>query len=287
MIGITDARKSLPVLRQEWAGCTRCSLSEHRETVGGSIVFGEGRERGILFLGEGPGATEEREGRPFVGKSGDLLRKFIERYNIGVHYITNIVACRACSPLLDGAGNPVLTQGWGRNPPKMRYKDQPPTTAQIEECSQRVYEEIYMADPIVIVALGQPAATFLSGSSVQISKMRGTPMEIQIPGAGTRALLSDKKQEWVRKVKGQYIMPVEQSQVRYLMVPTFHPAYVLKQQHNMNPNNPFECFAYDLLLAKSIYNRHYEEVSGITPEAYEDGDTPYDILEELNEQERD
>lgn len=283
-----DVRKTLPVLAQEWSGCTRCSLSTHRNLVDGNMVFGEGRPRGILFLGEGPGWAEEAEGRPFVGKSGRLLRKFISHFKIGTYYITNLVACRSCAPVLDAQGNPTFSS-YGKGPPKQRFKDQPPITEQITACAPRVYEEIYMADPIVIVALGQPATVFLKGSTAQISKVRGQSMEASIPGAGHTAVLSAKRKEWVRKVKGQLVMPTERSQVRYLTIPTFHPAYILRMQHNTNPGNPFECFANDIRLAKQIYNRYYEEVTGIVPEAYEDEtdskETPYDILDEIQAEE--
>ena len=279
-----DARKSLPVLAQEWDGCTRCDLSVHRDAVNGSMVFGEGHRRGILFLGEGPGYMEEAEGRPFVGQSGKLLRRFISHFKIDNYYITNLVACRSCAAVTDAQGNPMFTKGWKNSPPRQKFKDQPPVLPQITACSPRLYEEIYMADPIVIVALGQPAAAFLKGSSLQITKARGQAVEVSIPGAGHRAVLSAKRKEWARKVKGQLVMPVEQSQVRYLMIPTFHPAYVLRMQHNTNPNNPFEGFANDIKLAKQIYNRYHEEVSGILPEAYEE-ETPYNILDEMQEEE--
>ena len=141
-----------------------------------------------------------------------------------------------------------------------------------------------MVDPILIVALGQPAAVFLKGSAMQIKKMRGQSMEVAIPGAGWSPVLSAKRKEWLRKVKGQMIMPVGRSQVHYMMLPTFHPTYVLNQQHNINPDNPFENFAKDIKQAKQIYDRYHEEVSGLVPEAYED-ETPYNILEEMQEEE--
>jgi DNA polymerase len=284
-----DVRKSLEVLQGEWAGCTRCQLSEHRILVGGNIVFGEGRPRGILFLGEGPGVTEEAHGRPFIGKSGALLRKFIEHYSIRNYYITNVVACRSCAPVLEADGSPRMTRGFRGRPPEIMQQDQPPLKPQVDACAPRVYEEIYMADPVVIVALGQPAASFLKGSAVKIKQERGIAREVQIPGAGARAALSDKRQEWVRRVKGEVVMPMEQSQVRYLMIPTFHPSFVLRQKYDDGKGNPFECFADDLRLAKILYNRYYEELSGMVPDDYEEGalteGTPYKILDDIEAEE--
>lgn len=253
------------------------------------MVFGEGRQRGILFLGEGPGATEEAYGRPFVGKSGDLLRRFLEHYKIKNHYITNVVACRACAPMTDGNGMPMFTRGRGNIPPMPRYKDQPPTKEQVEACTPRVYEEIYMADPVVIVALGQNAASFLRRTSVKITQERGVATEVEIPGAGFRASVSAKKKEWARKVKGQLVMPTEPSVARYLMIPTFHPSFVLRNKHDEKDNNPFQLLARDIEMAKMLYNRYYIELSGVVPDDYEEdspaADVPYGILEDMEREE--
>ncbi len=278
------------MLKDEWWGCTRCSLSAHRDANNGQMVFGEGRQRGILFLGEGPGATEEAYGRPFVGKSGELLRRFLEHYKIRNHYITNVVACRSCAPMTDALGNPVFSRGRGNQPPLPRYKDQPPNKDQMEACGPRVYEEIYMADPVVIVALGQHAASFLRGVAVKITQERGVAVEVDIPGAGHRAVLSAKKKEWLRKVKGETVMPVEQNQVRYLMIPTLHPAFVLRNKHDEKENNPFALLARDIEMAKMLYNRHYIELTGLVPDDYEDddgvaNDVPYEILDDMEREE--
>lgn len=273
------------MLVDEWFGCTKCTLATHREANQGNMVFGEGRQRGILFLGEGPGAAEEAYGRPFIGKSGDLLNRFLDHYKIKNYYITNVVACRSCVPMVDLNGNPVFSRGRGNMPGMPRYKDQSPTKDQMEACTPRVYEEIYMADPIFIVALGQNAASFLRQSSVKITQERGVVQEIEIPGAGFRANLSAKKREWMRKVKGQLVAPTEVSKVRYLMLPTFHPSFVLRNKHDEKPNNPFQLFARDLEMAKMMYNRYHTEVSGITPDDYEEdtpeAEVPYSILEDI------
>ena len=275
------------MLVDEWTGCTKCSLSDHRQAIGGSMVFGEGRQRGILFLGEGPGVTEESYGRPFVGKSGELLRALLERYKVKNHYITNVVACRSCAPVMNpDTGMPRMNKSRNGGPDYIRYQDQPPNKVQMEACSQRIYEEIYMADPVLIVALGQQAATFLRGNSVKITQERGNPMEIEIPGAGFRPVLSEKKKEWARRVKGQLVMPTERTTVRYIMLPTLHPAFVWRNKHDENPDNPFALLARDIERAKVMYNRHFIELTGVVPDDYEEegpaADVPYDILDELD-----
>ncbi len=271
-----DARMTLPMLRQAWDRCTRCSLGEHRENVRGQMVFGEGTTRGIVFVGQSPGVAEEREGRPFVGRPSFYFRRIMEKFKIRNYYLMNLVACRSCAPVLDSMGQPKYTQGWPGSPPQPRYKDESPNKTQLAACAPRFYEELYLVDPLLIVAMGQPAAEFLAGRPIKITKERGEPEEIVIPGAGSRAVFTDKKKEWVRKVKGQIVMPTEQNQVRYLMIPTIHPAFVALNVHDESANNPFERFAADLRFAKRIYDRMQYEQYGLVPEEY-DEQIPYEI----------
>lgn len=243
-------------------------------------MFGSGRPRGILFLGKSPSADDERSGEYFTGRSGKILRRFIEHYRIKIYYITNLVLCRSCVVDVDGSGNPRMTRGWGNQPPMVRYKDQPPTRPQMDACAPRLHEEIYLIDPILIVALGQEAAAALRGSSINITKERGIPEEIHIPGAGMRAALSAKKKEWRRKVKGEMVAPTVQSSVRYMMLPTLHPAYVAINMHDESHDNPFDSLAKDIRLAKRLYDRYNLEVYGQLPETYEE-EVPDDLRAEL------
>ena len=105
--------ETLDEIREDLGECTRCRLSEKRT----KIVFGEGNPRAkIVFVGEGPGADEDRSGRPFVGRAGELLTKMIEAMGLRREdvYICNIVKCRppgnrdpqldevaTCRPFLD------------------------------------------------------------------------------------------------------------------------------------------------------------------------------------------
>ena len=77
-----DEVRRLNVLRDAWQDCVRCELGKRRSDVNGHFVFGEGVTRSILFVGEGPGKNEEREGRPFVGRSGKILRGVMEKLGI-------------------------------------------------------------------------------------------------------------------------------------------------------------------------------------------------------------
>jgi uracil-DNA glycosylase family 4 len=147
----TDESRPLTLeqIREEMGECTRCRLHKGRAR----IVFGEGNPRAeIVFIGEGPGEEEDRQGRPFVGRAGQLLTKIIEegmklrREDV---YIANIVKCR---------------------PPGNRE----PERDEIAACSPFLLKQIGAIQPKVIVALGRPATSTLLGRSVQITRVRGT-----------------------------------------------------------------------------------------------------------------
>jgi uracil-DNA glycosylase len=256
-----DAVRRLEVLQNEWEGCTKCELSQHRIDTNGHFVFGEGALRGILFVGEGPGKEEEIEGRPFVGRSGKVLRVVLEKLGMTDMYITNIVACRSCSPLLDQATNlPVTQRNRKTRLPEVIWKDEPPSPIHINACAPRLYEEIYSVDPVVIVSLGAKAAEALTGGAVTITTERGKEREITIPGMTYRAVTTEKKGVWLRKVRGQLVAPVERNEVSYLLVPTLHPAYVNRKLSDKGATSPFRQFFADIKKAMKIYERHQLEI---------------------------
>jgi len=250
-----DARKPLEALREEWKNCTRCSLGERRVAVGGSFVFGEGAPRGLLLLAEGPGQVEEERGAPFVGPSGDLLRTVLSLLEIKHYYMMNVVACRSCSHATDQAGQPIFRHRKGK-PSEPLYRDEAPNKVQVAACSPRVFEQIYLIDPILIVSMGVPATEFLLNRSVTINMERGREREIGIPGAAFVPSVTEKRGVWHRKINGVMQAPVEQNKVRYLVLPTLHPAYVLRNKDDKRPTGPPRMFVSDLRKAHQIYKQY-------------------------------
>jgi DNA polymerase len=140
---------SLEQVREALGECTRCRLCEGRT----HIVFGDGNPHAdLMFVGEGPGETEDRRGLPFVGRAGELLTQMIEK-GLGIPrsevYICNVVKCR---------------------PPKNRT----PLAEEVAACSPFLDGQIAAVEPKVIVALGKPAASLLLGREVPITRVRGT-----------------------------------------------------------------------------------------------------------------
>ena len=144
---------TLDELRQKVIGCTLCDLHRGRTHA----VFGEGNPRAaLMFIGEGPGREEDRQGRPFVGMAGQLLTKIIEaiQFHREDVYIANIVKCR---------------------PPENRV----PFPMEIASCRPYLVSQIEQIKPRIICALGKTAAWALLNTAIPISQLRGRWFECQ------------------------------------------------------------------------------------------------------------
>lgn len=172
---------TLEQVRATLGECTRCRLHERRR----NIVFGDGNPVAqLMFVGEGPGETEDERGLPFVGRAGELLTQMIEK-GMGIPrsavYICNAVKCR---------------------PPNNRT----PLPDEARACSPFLAGQIAAVRPRVIVALGKPATSLLLGREVSITRLRG---------------------QW-QEYRGIPLMP------------TFHPAYLLRQYSVENRRKVWE-----------------------------------------------
>ena len=149
----TPSVETLEEIRRELGKCSRCKLHRTRRT----LVFGEGNEKAkLMFVGEGPGYDEDVQGRPFVGKAGQLLTKIIQSINLQREevYITNIIKCR---------------------PPQNRN----PEPDEIECCKPFLLKQINAIQPQIICALGTFAAQSLLKTDTKISALRGRFYELE------------------------------------------------------------------------------------------------------------
>lgn len=186
---VADHTLTLMDVRQELGKCVRCKLSKGRKT----IVFGEGSPNaGIMFVGEGPGADEDIQGRPFVGRAGQLLTKIIEAIDFKREevYITNIVKCR---------------------PPNNRV----PEPDEVGACIPFLRNQIAVIRPVIVVALGAVATNNLLSATLSITKVRGEFREmggvLVMPTFHPSYLLRNpgaKREVWedVKKVRDRYRM---------------------------------------------------------------------------------
>jgi len=139
--------------RGEVSGCVKCRLSQTRTRT----VFGEGdADAPVMFIGEGPGMNEDRTGRPFVGRAGELLDKMIVGMGFAREqvYIANIVKCRA----------------WMPGPPP---KDRAPASDEVAACAPYLDRQVDLIRPRVIVTLGLPAAKHVLQTQSTMGRLRG------------------------------------------------------------------------------------------------------------------
>jgi uracil-DNA glycosylase family 4 len=142
-----DRAAALQLIRDDIGDCTRCALHKGRN----KLVFGDGSPNArLMFVGEGPGADEDAQGIPFVGKAGQLLNNMIAAMGLAREevYIANVVKCR---------------------PPGNRT----PEPEEGNTCSQFLFRQIDVVRPEVLVALGATAATYLLGARQPLAGLRG------------------------------------------------------------------------------------------------------------------
>lgn len=134
-------------LQKQVAGCTLCALSQSRTNT----VFGTGNPQAdLMIIGEAPGADEDKQGKPFVGRAGKLLTEMLKAIGLSREtvFIANILKCR---------------------PPNNRDPD--PT--EVRSCTPYLQQQINFIQPKLIVALGRIAAQFLLNTNASLGSMRG------------------------------------------------------------------------------------------------------------------
>jgi DNA polymerase len=145
---VADPVAALKLIREDLGDCTRCKLHQQGRK---QIVFGVGNPRAeLMFVGEGPGADEDAQGEPFVGRAGQLLNNMIKAMGLRREdvYIANVVKCR---------------------PPGNRT----PERDECETCSPFLMRQIATIKPKIIVALGAVAAKNLLAINAPMSELRG------------------------------------------------------------------------------------------------------------------
>ncbi|MFE0509692.1 UdgX family uracil-DNA binding protein [Streptomyces sp. NPDC058964] len=162
-------RGGLAALRRAAAGCRGCPL--HRDAT--RTVFGEGAaDARIMLVGEQPGDQEDRQGRPFVGPAGKLLRRALAEAGVdpGEAYVTNAVKHFKFS----------------RDEPRKRRIHKAPTLREATACGPWLAAELAVVEPELVVVLGATAGKALLGSSFRVTEVRGTVLEREIHGRTER-----------------------------------------------------------------------------------------------------
>jgi len=149
-----DKANTLASINERVCACVKCPHLANSRT---QTVFGVGNpDADLMFVGEAPGADEDAQGEPFVGKAGQLLTRIIKAMGFAREevYIANVLKCRPDTP---GAA----------------YGNRPPTPREMDTCKPYLMEQIDIIQPKVIVALGATAVEGLLGSRIPMHQVRG------------------------------------------------------------------------------------------------------------------
>lgn len=204
-----DKESAMAALRER---VLKCQLCPHLASSRTQVVFGVGTiHTDVMFVGEAPGADEDRQGEPFVGRAGQLLTRIIETMGLSREtvFIGNVLKCRPDTP----------GQTSGNRKPKPE---------EMEVCLPYLREQIEIIQPKVLVALGVTAMEGLFGRTLQITKARGNWQEFQgIPVMPTyhpayllrNQSLTEKRKVWedMLKVMEQVGMPISEKQRNYFL----------------------------------------------------------------------
>jgi DNA polymerase len=239
-------------LSEEYRHCKKCQLLCKSRT---EVVFGSGSVRAdLLVIGEAPGAEEDEEGIPFIGRSGRLL---MDMFRIKWPETERMAEIRNTpdeeddakyfSNLRDYLDDHIF---WTNVVLCRPENNRTPTAREIKECRDRLYRTIYAVDPMLILAAGKPAATALVGKTVGILDKRGTIFDIEIPS------------------------PVTGNPVRYPCMAILHPSYLLRKGDQSRVEDE-EGDTYETLedigYALSLLTQQYMDIFGTSfPDKPED-----------------
>lgn len=220
----------LKILFDQWYGCRKCQLGIEKELSIESqeIVFGEGNpDAHVLIVGEAPGEEEEACSIPFIGKSGQLLNQILAMTSDDKRLRDSQEEFSKITRRTTNAGRTALkeiqdawvewrdTQFFITNAVACRpQENRTPNYIEIKACWERLWNIIYIVDPLVIIGAGNSAmSALLQKVQVQITKMRGVVFDAVHEG-----LLG---------------------QVRYPVVPIYHPSYLLRKADWNSPGGDF------------------------------------------------
>jgi DNA polymerase len=204
-----DKAAAFAALRERALACVKCP---HLASSRKNVAFGVGSiDAQLMFVGEAPGADEDEQGEPFVGKAGQLLTKIIQATGLSRAdvYIANILKCRPDTPG-QSAGN------------------RKPTSDEMATCIPYLHEQIDLIRPKIIVALGATAVDGLLGKTLGITKLRGTwktyrgtpLMPTYHPAYLLRnQAMSEKRKVWedMLAVMEKLEMPISEKQRNYFL----------------------------------------------------------------------
>lgn len=203
-----DKKAYLNALQQSWSSCGACSLCQSRQ----NIVFGMGNPNAqIMIIGEAPGQREDELAVPFVGAAGNLLDSYLAEVSCREEVI-QAGALTKKKDLKEEEKNALFYELRNLLMPEYYYanivmcrpsENRDPLPKEIAACRPRLLEQIYIVDPVLIIAAGRVAAEAIIGKKISITQQRGELFDIEFQGRGTT--------------------------YRYTVMVVLHPAYLLRK----------------------------------------------------------
>ncbi len=201
---------SLLWLHQTWSQCRGCNLCQERQNV----VFGYGNpDAQVMIIGEAPGETEDRTGYPFVGAAGQLLDMYLAQSSDKEVVQEIFDKLNAARNSRDKEGyrlelrNNLLDEIYFTNAVMCRPpENRDPIPKELEACRARLFEQIYLVDPVLIITAGRIASEAIIGKKISITSQRGELFDVEIPGK----LHTEQK-------------------LRYPVLAILHPSYLLRK----------------------------------------------------------
>lgn len=279
-----DIEGGLEKHKARWAGCTACNLGTtlltrieetEPQRKPPCQVFGDGVLRSIFVIGPPPTWREERDQRflargkyiretnTFEPSGGDMVRRLFQELKFHEVYYTGTTLCRACHipEELPGAQEGVA---W--------HRDRPALDPEIKACRTRLHEEIYIVDPLLILALGQTVAKALTG---RIITSYGGLQQLAIPARTQRAHITSRG--WPVKDKRDprgFRCPSEPWEIEYPLMVLRDPDDVLRNRHNKDPRGEMPQFIEHVKLAVRMVREYRNEVQLKESPIYVDAEHP-------------
>jgi DNA polymerase len=228
----------LKALEEEYENCTQCELSAPAGRKRQNVVFGEGNHNArLMVIGEAPGKSEDFEGFPFVGLSGQLLNKFLASFNCSREeiYVCNVVMCRPTA-----SDNP--------------KKNVPPPADAVVACLPRLQRVIEIVDPFVILILGDTVLKTLTNER--------------------RSITSLARDESIPRI--EVVVQGVCTEVKRAGFVTFHPSYLLRNdstQENSDMHRAYLTFEKAISTADMYAHLYYgDSLPGREVEEYDEAD---------------
>jgi len=254
----------LQEFNKRWETCVACPLKQRITDFEFHQVFGVGYVGGIMFISDYPREEAELTGNPLSGDSMLLLKAATEKYGIDQYsYYTHVSICRSAQPATTKSGG-IKTYRNKKGKPMIIWQDMAMTSDTMNTCRVRIFQEIYLVDPLLIVTLGPYAKAAILKDRSALSSDRGNFRILTVEGRSRVPVLTEKRKKWVRSYKnGNWKVLTKPRSVQYLCMSTYHPDFVTSTINSKDTgSDEFMQFMQDIELVAKTFHKYKEVIYG-------------------------